>query len=191
MKCPKCEVTIVPKKDMSLTCKLCDSVWHKDCISGLDEETFQVLKKNEKKDRINLYWYCTKQCDRAASKFLSGMAHLEEEVRKTNERIDIVEKNVTAIQSGRFSEKMTETVKDIAQEIVEHNGSVRPNIEDVTAKVAQVQEILDTEKREQFAEMDDRLRRRTNLLIFRLPEEKNTDEAKAEDVSKVGQILKE
>ena len=82
-------------------------------------------------------------------------------------------------------------MKDIAQEIVEHNGSVRPNIEDVTAKVAQVQEILDTEKREQFAEMDDRLRRRTNLLIFRLPEEKNTDEAKAEDVSKVGQILKE
>ena len=109
MKCPKCEVIVVPKKDEYLACKLCDSVWHKQCLpTAVDEDTFQLLKKSEKKTDLNLYWYCTKQCDRAAAKFLSGMAYLEEEVTKTKEKVGMIQNIVEKISDGNFSEKKTD-----------------------------------------------------------------------------------
>ena len=46
--------------------------------------------------------------------------------------------------------------------------------------------IIETEKKGQLAEIEDRIRRKTNLVIFRLPETKNksTKEAKEEDEQK-------
>ena len=106
MKCPKCDAIVVPKKDEYLACKLCDSVWHKQCLpTKLDEETFQLLKKCEKKTDLNLYWYCSKQCDRAAAKFLSGMAYLEEELTKTKEKVGMMENKVNHVSEGNFQIK--------------------------------------------------------------------------------------
>ena len=181
MKCPKCDVTVVPKKDEYLACKLCDSVWHKQCLpTALDEETFQLLKRNEKKD-LNLYWYCTKQCDRAAAKFLSGMAYLEEEVTKTKEKVGVIENKVENIREGKFSEKMTEKVKTIAQEMMQATGA------------ADVEEIVNTKAKEQLAEAENRAKRQTNLIIFKLPESKkpNNDDRKKEDRDKIINVLTE
>ena len=102
-KCPGCEVTVIPKKDQCLTCKLCDSIWHRECLpSNIDDETFQILKRSEKKD-LNVYWYCSKQCDRAATKFLSGMVYLEEEITKVKGKVGAIESKVDSIQEGNFN----------------------------------------------------------------------------------------
>ena len=90
LKCPKCEELVVPKRDNPIQCKLCDSTWHKECVENMDDETYRVLKKNEKKGTPSLYWYCTKQCDRAAGKFLGGMAYLEAELVKTNTQVKVL-----------------------------------------------------------------------------------------------------
>ena len=185
MKCPKCDAIVVPKKDEYLACKLCDSVWHKQCLpTKLDEETFQLLKKCEKKTDLNLYWYCSKQCDRAAAKFLSGMAYLEEELTKTKEKVGMMENKVNDISEGNFPEKMTDKVKTIAQEVMQTSGATG---------TADVEELVNTKAKEQLTEAENRAKRQSNLIIFKLPESKKIikDEKKAEDVEKINSILSE
>ena len=184
MKCPKCDVIVVPKKDQHLTCKLCDSVWHKECLpAGMDEDNFKVLKKNEKKD-VNLYWYCTKQCDRAATKFLSGMAYFEEELAKTKQTVQVIEKTVVNIQEGSFSDKMTETVKTIAKGVVHDSGAVGMEKEGI-------EEMVNMKTKEQIEEAENKAKRKTNLIIFKLPESKKTtsNDKKQEDADRVQNIL--
>ena len=187
MKCPKCDVIVVPKKDEYLACKLCDSVWHKQCLpTALDEETFQLLKKCEKKTDLNLYWYCSKQCDRAAAKFLSGMAYLEEELTKTKEKVELVGNRIENISVGNFPERMTETVKTIAQEVMQTAGATG------TSGV-EIVELVNNKAKEQLAEAENRAKRQSNLIIFKLPESKkiNKDDKKGEDAEKIKNILEE
>ena len=188
LKCPKCDVMIVIKKDCFLTCKLCEFSWHKQCIEDLDEDEYNVLKKNEKKKNKNIHWYCSKQCDRAANKFLSKMAIFEEEISKVNKRVTSLDTAVVDIQNGVFTESMVKTVEGILQEVTESDeqqvsGATHDNIKDM----------LDKDRKNQIEELEDRLRRKKNLIVFRLPEDQNktTDQNKAEDIKSVDKILEE
>ena len=186
--CPKCEVMIVIKKDYFLTCKLCEFSWHKDCIEDLDEDEYKVLKKNEKKKTKNIHWYCSKQCDRAANKFLSKMAVFEEEISKVNTRVTSLDAAIAGIQNGDFTANMKKTVEGIVQEVTnsEENqvsGNTNENIKD----------LLEKDRKNQMEEVEDRLRRKKNLIVFKLPEDQNktADENKAEDKASVDKILEE
>ena len=201
MKCPKCKQVVVPKRDNPIQCKLCDSTWHKECVENMDDDTYRVLKKNEKKTTQSLYWYCTRQCDKAAGKFLSGMAHLEAQIRVTNSKVADLEKSVSDVKDGIFPERMEEKVREIANEVMEDRGSGNLNITEAAAHVSTVQEIIENEKKEQMAEIEDRLKRKCNLIIFRIPEIDNKAEegnegvpkmnSKDEDKNLVSTILKE
>ena len=193
MKCPGCDVMVVLKKDQTLQCKLCDSVWHKDCIADMDEDTYRVMKKNEKKETLNLYWFCTKQCDRAAGKFLSGMAHLEAEIKSTNLKVSALEKTVLEIGEGHFTEKMTRAVQEIASEVVSKEETENTKVGETAEHFSKVQKIIEHEKKDQIAEIEDRMRRKCNIVLFRLQEKENLSvgEAKEEDKKQVDKILRE
>lgn len=64
-------------------------MWHRTCIEGVNDETYGVLKRNEKKEPSN--GIAPKQCVRAVEKFLSGMAHLEAELCRTNQKASDIE----------------------------------------------------------------------------------------------------
>ena len=188
LKCPKCEIMIVVKKDCFLTCKLCEFAWHKECIEDLDEDEYNVLKKNEKKKNKNIHWYCSKQCDRAANKFLTKMAMFEEEISKVNKRVTSLGSAVSSIQDGVFTERMAKTVEAIVQEVTESDekqvsGASNDNIKDM----------LEKDRKNQMEELEDRLRRKKNLIVFKLPEDQNktADQNKAEDINYVDKILEE
>ena len=190
LKCPKCEVMVVLKKDYFLTCKLCEFSWHKKCIEDLDEDEYNVLKRNEKKKNKNIHWYCSKQCDRAANKFLSKMAMFEEEIAKVEKRVSSLDTSVSAIQNGVFTEGMVKTVEDIVQERV----SVYESDEQVSgATNDNIKNMLEKDRKNQMDELEDRLRRKKNLIVFKLPEDQNktADQNKAEDINYVDKILEE
>ena len=190
LQCPKCEVMIVPKKDHYLTCKLCEYSWHKDCIDEMDEDEYKVLKKNEKKKTKNIHWYCSRQCDRAANKFLSKMSGIEEEIGKVNKRVASLDAAVAKIKDGRFSEEMNKTVEGIVRGITDETANQVSG-----PKTEEIQDILEKDRKDQIEELEDRIRRKKNLIIFRLPEDetesKTAKEMKEEDNTSVDAILKE
>ena len=188
LKCPKCDIMVVMKKDLYLTCKLCEYCWHKDCISDLEEDEYNVLKKNEKKKNKTIHWFCSKQCDRAANKFLTKMAVFEEEISKVNERVTSLGVKVGEIQDGVLSDNMAQSIKEIVQEVTETeknqvSGTSNEDIKDM----------LEKDRKVQMEEIEDRLRRKKNLIVFKLTEDQNktVDENKAEDLTSVEKILEE
>ena len=58
---------------------------------------------------------------------------------------------------------------------------------------ADVEELVNTKAKEQLTEAENRAKRQSNLIIFKLPESKKIikDEKKAEDVEKINSILSE
>ena len=185
MKCPKCEQMVVLRRDNPIQCKLCDSTWHKECVESMDDDTYRVLKKNEKKATPSLYWYCSKQCDKAAGKFLSGMSYLEAQIKITNSKVVELEKSVSDVKEGIFPERMEEKVREIANGVMEERGSGNMNFKEAVTHVNKVQEIIEQEQKEQIAEIEDRLKRKCNLVIFKLPEIENRAENESEEVPKV------
>ena len=179
-KCPKCEQMVVLRRDNPIQCKLCDSTWHKECVDNMDDDTYRVLKKNEKKSTPSLYWFCTKQCDKAAGKFLSGMSYLETQIKITNSKVEEIEKSVSDVKEGIFPERMEEKVRAIANDVMEKSGPGRMKYSEAVTHVNKVQEIIEQEQKDQMAEIEDRLRRKCNLVIFKLPETENRVENESE-----------
>ena len=188
LQCPKCEVMIVMKKDCYLSCTLCEYSWHKDCIENIDEDEYKVLTKNEKKKNKNIHWFCSKQCDRAANKFLSKMAGFEEEISKVNKRVTSLDTALGQIQNGVFTESMNKTVAGIVREVTESEEN-----EVSGTKNEDIKDLLEKDRKDQMEELEDRLRRKKNLIVFRLNEDQNktADENKADDLTSVEKILKE
>ena len=185
MKCPKCEQVVVSRRDNPIQCKLCDSTWHKECVENMDDDTYRVLKKNEKKTTPSLYWYCSKQCDKAAVKFLGGMTHLETQIKATNSKVAELEKTVNDVNKGNFPAQMVDKVREIANEVIDDRGAGNINMTDAATHVSTVQEIIEQEKKEQIAEIEDRMRRKCNLVIFKMPETELAAEGSdgAQDIS--------
>ena len=179
---------VVVKKDLYLTCKLCECSWHKDCIDDLDEDEYRILKKNEKKKTKNIHWYCSKQCDRAANKFLGKLAALEEEIINVNKRVTSLDAAVEDIKHGRFAEDMSKKIEGIVKNVIGEAGN-QVN----SASKEDIEHILERDRKDQMEELEDRLRRKKNLILFRLAEneEKTTGERKEEDTASVDIILKE
>ena len=199
LKCPKCDVMIVIKKDHYLTCKLCEFPWHKECIADLDEDEYNVLKKNEKKKNKNIHWFCSKQCDRAANKFLSKMAGFEEEIAKVDKRVTSLDTKISTIQDGVFTEKMQQAIEEIVQKS-ERQGSEPKNddIKDLLERDRRVQmegieNMINTKTKEQIAEAESRAKRQTNLIVFKLPESKkaSSGDKRQDDATKIQTLLTE
>ncbi|RUS80531.1 hypothetical protein EGW08_011715 [Elysia chlorotica] len=160
----------------SLQCELCDIWYHINC-EGIDQATYQLLKKDSDRPVALLHYYCSKSCNKAARKLLGGMIRLEHEVENLKSKMHETDTKINDIQGGSFTDKMVQKIKDISKEHNRKQGE--------TGHTGNAQNVLE--------EVDDRLRRRTNLIIFRAPE--NTAipavESKKKDENLVQEILKD
>ena len=101
--CGTCSNTVA-KKDKALQCELCEIWYHATC-EKIDEDTYELIRRDSAKDVPMIHWYCSKQCNKVASKYLGGVLHLEKEVQKLSEKVSQVDKSLTDLQEGKFSEK--------------------------------------------------------------------------------------
>ena len=115
---------------------------------------------------------------------MSGMAYLEAQIKITNSKVEEIEKSVSDVKEGIFPERMEEKVREIANDVMEERGPKGMNYAEAVTHVNQVQEIIEQEQKDQIAEIEDRLKRKCNLVIFKLSETENSAENENERVPK-------
>ena len=191
LKCGTCEKPLT-KKDKQLKCDLCD-LWHHIACLKMDDDTYECILKDRKKAMPLIRTYCTRQCNRAASKYLDGVIILETEVKKLKECVSGVKKSVVEIQSGSFTDEMISTVTDI---VTSNISKATPNLEEGRLEILQDEAIgfksmISTLEREQISEMEDRLSRKSNVFVFGVEEKpiKDRKERFDKDDKKVQEIL--
>ena len=83
--CGICSATVL-KKDKALQCELCEFWYHTSC-EKMDDDTYDLIIKDRAKEVPMIHWYCSKQCNKVASKYLGGVLHLEREVQKLTKKL--------------------------------------------------------------------------------------------------------
>ena len=122
----------------------------------------------------NTQWVCTPCLEN------KGESRDERKLDKLLSMIPLME-SLTASMEKLEEVLMGKKLEERIEEVVERKVTeMRETLKDKL-------EIIETEKKGQLAEIEDRIRRKTNLVIFRLPETKNKsiNEAKEEDEQKV------
>ncbi|RUS87094.1 hypothetical protein EGW08_005170 [Elysia chlorotica] len=99
----------------SLQCELCDTWFHTTC-EKIDDATYQILRRDADKPCALLHYYCSKSCNKAASKLLGGILKLETEVDQLKMKVGEVEEKITNIEDGEFTDKMIDAVKSITRD---------------------------------------------------------------------------
>ena len=99
--------------------------------------------------------------------FLSGIAQIQKQVDNLTEQVAQVDMKITEVQEGKFTPKMIDTVKEISKE----EAHVRP----LDVKLEEFKGILESRDREQIVELEERMKRKHNLMLFHLPEPKTKD----------------
>jgi hypothetical protein len=186
-KCGICNKKVAGK-DKALQCEIC-FVWYHCGCEGIDDQTYNLLSNDGNKDNPLLHYFCSKQCNKPASKFLRGLIELETEMQKLSTKVSEVDSKVMQVGSkveeiagGKFTPDMIETVREISQGQVSVPAGQAP---------AEVATMIEEKTKDQLAEMEDRVRRKTNILIFGIKEnkEKAAEERKKKDEEKVNQLL--
>lgn len=182
--CGICSVTMT-KKDKALQCELCELWYHTSC-ENLDDDTYDLIMKDSKKEVPLIHWYCSKQCNKVASKYLGGVLHLEREVQKLSEEVAHIDKSLAALNEGKLPEKLARAVKDISQQCAQTSTDA------LEQKMMGIDIITEREK-EKLAEIEERVKRKNNLMVFGLPEnkEKNRDGRMDEDKLLIRELLEE
>ena len=188
LKCGTCEKPLT-KKDKQLKCDLCD-LWHHIACLKMDDDTYECILKDRKKAMPLIRTYCTRQCNRAASKYLDGVIRLETEVKELKECVSGVKKSVVEIQSGCFTDEMISTVTDI---VTSNISKATPKLEEGRLEILhdEAKSMISTLERDQISEMEDRLSRKSNVFVFGVEEKpiKDRKERFDKDDKKVQEIL--
>jgi hypothetical protein len=105
-------------------------------------------------------------------------------VEAVDNKVMQVGDRVDEISGGKFTPQMIEAVREISQGQATENTSGQAPQEVAT--------MIEATTKEQLAAMEDRVRRKTNILIFGMKEnkEKSVEERKREDEENVQQLLK-
>ena len=163
--CLKCEKQVA-KNAKAVKCSLCSLYIHISCTSEISDEVYNFMKTQESS---GFKWFC-QACRNVSAKFSSDMAVL-------NARIDKVQDEVTTNKNN----------------ICENKN----NIENLNADINKCKEELQNNsndcKNEIFVELQERERRKNNIIIHNLPEPnaeiKDGKERKEVDKEKVTMLL--
>ena len=109
--------------------------------------------------------------------------------QKVNSEIGNVKTELAKIAAGEFPKAMAEAVAKLSSE----RGPASGDEQSANLDPNEVQSMIDKKTKEHLLELDDRNRRRTNLLVFKLREstEDSKEAKKKEDVAMAHQILKD
>ena len=149
--------------ERSIECFVCKKWAHQAC-TGLTDNMFDNLTKAP-----NTQWVCTPCLEN------KGESRDERKLDKLLSMIPLME-SLTARMEKLEEVLMGKKLEERIEEVVERKVTeMRETLKDKL-------EIIETEKKGQLAEIEDRIRRKTNLVIFRLKEAKEEDEQKVKKV---------
>lgn len=171
----------VKKTQKALLCGLCNRWYHASC-QNVNDQLYEGLCKDSDRDHPQAFWYCEPTCNTLANKVVNNLAKLELKVERLTHVVNDVDDRVKRIEEGNLTEPMIDALRAINQN--DHAGTTALEKEEM-------ENMMDCKAKEQLAEAENRARRQTNLIIFRLPESKdgNEEHKKQEDTKRVLGIL--
>lgn len=177
----------VSDNDQGLLCDVCNIWFHSKC-QGVSDNKYAAVKEDRDEDVPLLHWYCNTGCNKIASSFLEGLWNLEKKVNKmstvitsVSTKVNSVSDKVNKLEQGDFPQVMQDAVKKISENAC------------LNLAPANQGEATETKTNCQMEEMEDRMRRRKNVLIFKVPESKAEDASvrKEEDKGKITALFGE
>ena len=188
-KCFACEKT-VGTKDSALQCDCCN-YWHHIECEKVTPKSYKYLS-SAKEDGVK--WFCRK-CNQGAECLLQQIIRINQKQSITDERLDYVENKIHDF------EEMEERLANLEKKIDEKLASVENSANSATsyAKVASkgldkkdVEQLVEKQTKIKIKEIEDKARRQTNMIIFRLPEanEETEEEKVSEDETTVTRIIR-
>ena len=162
--CGQCNNS-VGKKAKALQCEICEKWFHTTC-EGINDKTYELITEDSSSGTPKLHWYCTKTCSDAVSKYIVRLSNLEEQVQKLTSRIERMEK-------GELSDQLVEAVKKVASEC-QPKQTVLDNQAQGQAKEQELTEKITSQG---VKEVQERERRKANLVWFGITENNSEDVA--------------
>lgn len=193
------------KKDVkgnqkSLQCDLC-SLWYHAACQNVDDDTYRIITKDSNAENSHIQWYCLPSCKLLNKKFVNSFAKLENDVAIIQDRVEGIDARVSKLEQGQVAERLEQIEKGkftgaMLEVMTERVKSELPISNDDThnqLNADNLDTILDKRAKAQAKEIEDKVKRQTNLIIFHLPEEETDDEEviRAADEEKVIGILYE
>ena len=170
------------ERSKSIECCLCNRWFHATC-QNISDDVYKTLCTDSNSDAPQLSWYCNSSCSSWAKKFITQVMRIDAEVQQLKTTVADIDTRVTNIESGQLTDQMIGAVKNVQMEM---QAEVGPSMQH-----DEVQEIIETKTRECLEEVEDRARRQTNLIVFKMPEgkERSEEENRIEDELKIKQLL--
>ena len=184
-KCFACD-KIVNKKDSALQCDCCN-FWHHIECEKVTPKSYKYLSC-AKEDGVK--WFCRK-CNQGAECLLQQIIRINQKQAITDERLDYVESKIHDF------EVMEERVAKLEKKLDDKLNSVdtsKPSYAKVASEgidKKDVEQLVEKQTRIKIKEIEDKARRQTNIIIFRLPEanEETEEEKISEDESTITKII--
>ena len=182
-KCGTCDKTC-KEDDKALQCELCDTWYHTSCEKISDDE-YKMLKKDTGRKCPLFHYYCSKQCNKTAEKLLSGLTKVEQQMEQLQDQMNTVDQKIDSIEKGKFTEEMIKTVQKITLEAQDQT--------DKKTGTDEVRKAIDENSKIQREEIEDRVRRKANLVMFRVPEvdDQPAQERQKKDKTTVEKLLQD
>lgn len=206
--CPDCQKPCIDS-DKAIECEFCERWFHAKC-QKVSDSLYQAIVDDSKAGTQMIHWYCNSSCNFFAKKFMNNMFDLKKGLDRVTDQVEHVKRKVENIECGAMPERLQESVREIVkdelrkdevEETLEKIESVKQfidkqdmkNLDEKCKQFESISKFMDDKAKEQEMEMDDRQRRQTNLIIFKLPESEAVDikDKIKEDREKVEQILDE
>ena len=140
--CLKCEKQVA-KNAKAVKCSLCSLYIHISCTSEITDDVYNFMKTQE---NSGFKWFCH-ACRNVSAKFSSDMAVLNARIDKVQ---DEVKTNTTNISENKTS------IENLNAEVNKCKADIKNNNDDC--------------KNEIFVELQERERRKNNIIIHNLPE---------------------
>lgn len=131
-----------------------------------------------------MHFYCPRPCNDLAAKFLNNFMRMDVRIGKLEGTVSDIDSRIGTLEASGMDKRVEKLEAQMEQMSEPQAGS---SIE----SAALIKNIADEQARKQVAEMEDRARRRSNLVIFRLEEDPSTDQSKSKDMELVQTILAE
>ena len=197
---------ICSDNDKALFCNMCERWFHAAC-QKVNDEMYEVLSNDSNSPTTMIFWYCKSSCSLFARKMVNSMCDLKKglesvkgDVKQTMSRVDNIEKGKLttelrdSVKKIVHEETNSEEVQNKLQDVIQKVDKVTSeNFDDKCKQLEAVNKFMNAKEKEQRLEYEERTRRQTNLVIFKLPESECEQERdqKVDDEENVGRLLNE
>ena len=178
------------EQDAKILCCDRSETWYCIKCAKISEAGYQFLSSKEAED---ISWYC-KSCKQPAIVAVLENKGIEDKVKehteKINQKIEAIESNLHEEAESTEVEKLQKRVEELENRMkkVQDNSQGGRSWADITdsAEKRTVQEVIEKSLKDRDNEEKERQKRQRNIIIFELPESKetNTEDRKEEDIRK-------